>query len=207
MAIQNKLQVVMKEETITELFFRLRPLFGFMDFSLLCYFISKFGSEQLQADMRIYVSDIKVFMKDTTVGDLLQQLRYEKLFSKDFTELEVCICHDPKMYTLEKLNKLRNLHCFKIKLPEVLCCLASLYKLPGSFIAVWMVPKVTVEEVRKAIHEVHPSFYQAEHVTKVILDGKLLHQSDATEMVKIIARTNEVYACVHTCMVEYTLVH
>ena len=98
--------------TVLELFLRLAPLFVFIDYHLLEYFISTFGSAALRMNMTLYKRDIVTFMRETTVDDILkaQAWRGKKLTSPDFKELWVKISCDAKRYTLEGLNELRNKH-------------------------------------------------------------------------------------------------
>ena len=45
----------------------LNPLMSFIDYGLIEYVIKKFGSDVLKQDMRSYCSEIKMFMKETTI--------------------------------------------------------------------------------------------------------------------------------------------
>ena len=63
----------MREETqIKELFIHLNPLVSFMDYSLIKYFVKKFGSDGLKKDMRTYCNDMQIFMKQTTIQQLIE---------------------------------------------------------------------------------------------------------------------------------------
>ena len=49
----------------------LNPLTSFIDYGLIEYFIKKFGSNALKRDMRSYCSEMVIFMKETTIKQLI----------------------------------------------------------------------------------------------------------------------------------------
>ena len=176
--IESKLPTAEKARNINQLFFRINPLFTFIDYRLLIYLISQYGSTGLKIDAASYAQDIELFMRRTTVGDLLSHNWVgKKLCSDDFKELWVKIKDDPQTYTLEKLNALRKRHCANIKLSAVLSAIVNLTP-AGSFYAVWSVPTLAVDEVKKAIRQVDAGFYKSERIVMIILDDKLLYLSD-----------------------------
>ena len=66
---------IMNEKEINKLFtVHLNPLLSFIDYGLIEYFIKKFGSEKLKKDMRSYCSEIKMFMKETTIIKTINRL-------------------------------------------------------------------------------------------------------------------------------------
>ena len=52
----------------------LNPLTPFIDYALVDYFIKKFGSGGLKKDMLSYCSEMVVFMKETTIKQLVDHL-------------------------------------------------------------------------------------------------------------------------------------
>ena len=185
-SISEKIPNIYQAKSVEDLFLALGTLIQFIDYHLVKYFISTFGSEQLEADMSLYEKDVKTFMQKTTVGDVMHLWPGRKLRSEDFKELWVKIGDDPNKYTLEKLNKMRNKHCANLKFSAILSAIVDLTP-AGSFFAVWSVPTVAVEEVMMAICQVDRAFYESEHVNMIILDGKLVYLSDSTEKVFISA--------------------
>lgn len=182
-SIQEKLPQVERAGTIPELFHRLNPLFTFIDYSLLHYLISEFGNFELKNDMVSYVKGIEIFMRETTVGDVINHWSGGKIASEHFSELWIKISDDPKTYTLENLNKLRKKLCSIIKLSEVLINIVRMVP-ASSFFAVWQVPTVAVPELTEAINHVDKTFYKTEHVLMILLDKKLLYQADVNDKVK-----------------------
>ena len=179
-SIQAKLPEVETITSIPPLFLQLNPLFTFVDYTLLQYLVSGFGSAELKADMSHYVDDMQVFMRETTIGDMLPHWQGKRPTSGDFRELWIKVNRDHKTYTLEKLNDLRNKHSAKIKLSAVLS--GIVYLSPGgSFFAVWAIPSVAVDEVALAIRRVDPTFYETEDISMIILDSKLVYLSESTK--------------------------
>jgi hypothetical protein len=171
-SIQAKLPQIETATTITQLIRRLDPLFTFIDYNLLNYLASKFGTTQLQDDMSSYIEEVQEFMRETTVGDVLPHWPGRKISSDEFFELWVKIKANPKIYTLQKLQEFRNKHSATIKLSAVLSGIKSLIP-ASSFFIVLLVPLATTIEVAKVI-----DFYSEEQVCMVVLDNKLLYLSD-----------------------------
>lgn len=179
-SVQAKLPEVETITSIPPLFRRLNPLFNFIDYTLLQYLVSEFGSANLNTDMSHYVDDMQVFMSETTIDDILPHWKGVKPDSNDFNELWIKLSVDHKTYTLKELNALRNKHCAKIKLSAVLSGIVRLSP-GGSFFAVWAIPSVAVNEVELAIRSVDPTFYEAEHISMIILNSKLVYLSESTK--------------------------
>ena len=175
-SIQQMLPALEGKNTITELFLRLSPLFVFIDYGLLDHLISKFGSPVLKEDMRSYVSKVKVFMRNTTVADLMDYWPGEQHPGMNYSELKAKFSDDPKSYTLERLNNFRRKFCCKIRLSEFIFGLILL-EAGESFCVTWLVPSIVSPELRKAINEIDESFLQEEHILIISLDLEILYQS------------------------------
>ena len=183
-SIQQMLPTLEGKNTIAELFLRLNPLFVFIDYGLLDHLISKFGSPVLKGDMKSYVRKIKVFMRETTVADLMDYWPGEEHPRMNYSELKAKFGDDPRSYTLERLNNFRRKFCCKIRLSEFIFGLILL-EAGESFYATWLVPSIIAPELRKAINEIDEKFYQEEHVLMISLDFELLHQSVTVSKVGI----------------------
>ena len=132
--------------TITELFLRLSPLFVFINYGLLDHLISKFGSPALKEDMKSYVSEVKVFMRETTVADLMDYWPGEQHPCMNYSELKAKFSDDPRLYTLERLNDFQRKFCCKIRLSEFIFGLILL-EAGESFYATWLVPTIVAPEL------------------------------------------------------------
>ena len=107
--IQNMLPNLEKEEIIRKLFLRLNPLFSFIDYELLQYLVSEFGSPELKKDMTSYAEKIQMFKKVTTISELIiDRWPGLKVPDLDHKMLRTKFQADPKSYTLEKLDDFRN---------------------------------------------------------------------------------------------------
>ena len=134
--------------------------------------------------MKSYVSKIKVFMRETTVADLMDYWPGEEHPRMNYSELKAKFGDDPRSYTLERLNNFRRKFCCKIRLSEFIFGLILL-EAGESFYATWLVPSIIAPELRKAINEIDENFYQEEHVLMISLDFELLHQSVTVSKVGI----------------------
>lgn len=180
--IHGMLEKLREATTIQQVFHLLGPLLYFTDYQLLKHLIDMFGSDNLKDDISSYETDVKAFMRQTTIGDVICHWPGKKLRSEDFKELWMKISDNPRTYTLEKLNELRCKHCANLQLSAILSAIVNLTP-AGSFFAVWAVPTPAVDEMMTAIRQVDPTFYEEEHVLMVILDEKLVYVSDSTKKV------------------------
>ena len=86
----------------------LNPLFTFIDYELLQYLVSKFGSQGLKQEMTSYTGKVQLFKKVTTIDKLINHWPGLEAPPIDFKILRAKFADDPKSYTLEKLDSFRN---------------------------------------------------------------------------------------------------
>ena len=142
------------------------PLFVFIEYHLLNHMISKFGSAELKNEMALYVEDVKVFMRDTKIGELIDHWPGCEVSDLNYAKLKVKFKDDPMMYTLERLNEFRRRFCSQVKLSEFIFCLISL----ESFFATWIIPTAIVPELSKAMQQLDEGYYQEEHILSVFVE-------------------------------------
>ena len=70
--IQTMLPKLETKDHISSLFHLLNPLFTFIDYELLKHLVSKFGSSKLREDMLVYVENVQLFKKATTISELIE---------------------------------------------------------------------------------------------------------------------------------------
>ena len=70
-AIREMLPVLCKEPIVSDLFYHLSPLIDFLSYGLLRYISEAFGSDALKKKIVSYSEDILVFMRKTTVKQLM----------------------------------------------------------------------------------------------------------------------------------------
>ena len=106
----------------------------------------------LNKDMSKYVDDVKIFMKETTVADLMEHWpghevpRLNRLYSKMIAKFN----GDPQTYTLENVDKFRRRLCSYVRLSEFVCGLVS-FEPSESFFAVWIFPTAIAPQLTEAI--------------------------------------------------------
>ena len=153
----------------SRLFLLFSPLFVFIDYDLLNHMISKFGSAELKEKMALYVEDVKVFMTETKVGDLIDHWPGCEVSDLNYARLKVKFKDDPMTYTLERLNNFRRKFCSQVRLSEFIFCLISLES-TESFFATWIVPTAIVPELSKSMQQLDEGYYQEEHILSVFVE-------------------------------------
>ena len=190
-AIQGMLQSTAEESinasVVSAMHFRqLSPLFIFIDYSLLKHIISEFGSSMLNKDMSTYVYDVKMFMKETTVGDLMEYWPGHEVphLSRIYLKLIAKFKGDPQTYTLEKVDRFRRRLCSYVRLSEFVCGLI-LFEPSELFSAVWIIPTAIAPQLTEAISNIDEAFFQEEYILAVAVQ---LYQSSEDETPSRIVR-------------------
>ena len=176
--IQSMLPELEKREVIRNLFYRLNPLFTFVDYKLLHHLVLKFGSPRLKKDVVTYAEKVQLFKKITTISELIDyQWPGLKVPQIDHKMLRAKFADDPKSYTLEKLDYFRSCFYSELRLSDFVSVsiLVSLES-TNSFIAMWFVPTVIVSDLIETISQIDRAFFQAKQVLKLSLDERILYQ-------------------------------
>ena len=172
------------------------PLFVFIDYDLLNHMIMNFGSAELKSKMALYIKEVKIFMKETTVGDLIDHWPGCELESNlNYAELKAKFRDDPMTYTLERLNKFRRRFCGQVRLSEFIFCLISLES-TESFFATWIIPVAIIPELSETIKQLNKSFYEEEHIISIFVDQKQLYPSTISSSQYEVTKN---YIHVHVC--------
>ena len=179
--ILNMLPDLEKREIIRNLFYRLNPLFTFIDYELLQHLVSKFGSQELKQEMTSYAEKVQLFKKVTTISELIDYWPGLKVPQIDHKMLRAKFEADPKSYTLEKLDYFRNHFYNELRLSQfVSVSILMLLEPANSFIAMWFVPTLVSEDLIKAIGQIDRAFLEAEQILELSLDEKTLYQRSVT---------------------------
>ena len=197
-----------RKKNIDLLFYRLNPLFTFIDCELLAHLISKFGSPTLREDMESYLDQIKLFKQQTTVGDLIEYFSGRSIADNDqnYKRLRAKIDGDPKVYTLEMLDDFRKKFCRKMLLSDFVSVLVlELLEAACSFYAVWLIPSVLAEDMAIRAPLVDTDFYLSEHIQELSLDGLSLYPATSMSVHKPIAVSIESMAYPSKLIAELTL--
>jgi hypothetical protein len=179
-SIAKRIRRMRSETQVYELFIiHLNPLISFIDYGLIEYVIKKFGSDALKRDMRSYCSDMIVFMKETTIKQLIEADHFpgQTEIPPKFSLIEAKIDEDASKCTLEQLNRLRKRYCSEVKLSNIVFHLVAVVE-SNSFIVRWLVPSALVSDVVRSTENVSKSFYREYKITFLILDGIWLFISE-----------------------------
>jgi hypothetical protein len=174
----------------SNIFLPFSPLFVFIDYSLLNHMITKFGSAELKCKMALYIEDVKLFMKKTTVHDLIDHWPGCEVSNLNYGKLKAKFRDDPMTYTLERLNKFRRSFCSQVRLSELIFCVIS-FESTESFFATWIIPAAIIPELSEAIQQLDESFFEEEHIISILVDQKQLYPSTVIE--KEVAKTRVIY--------------
>ena len=205
--IQSMLHKLEAQEAICNLFHRLNPLFTFIDYKLLHHLVMKLGSPGLQKDMVIYTEMVQLFKKVTTISELIDYWPGLKVPQIDHKVLQAKFEADPKSYTLEKLDYFRNHFYNELWLSQfVSVSIVMLLEPANSFVAMWFVPTVVVEELIAAISKMDKKFLQTEQILELLLDERTLYQrSVAAECMMTSSVVGPLSEFTHVCT-EYTCI-
>ena len=180
-SIAQSIHGMRTETQIDDLFtVHLNPLSSFIDYGLIEYLIQKFGSEGLRKDMRSYCSEMAVFMKETTIKQLIETdcLPGRTEIPPNFCIIKAKIGEDASKCTLEYLNKIRKKYCSHVKLSEIVYHLVAVVE-SNSFIVRWLVPSALVDGIVKSTRSIDQSFYQENKITSLTLDGIWLYMNES----------------------------
>ena len=177
-AIQSMLPELEKKEVIHKLFYRLNPLFTFIDYELLQHLISKCGSPGLKQEMTTYTEKVQLFKKVTTISELIDCWPGLKVPQIDHKMLRAKFGDNPKSYTLERLDSFRNRFYNELRCSEfVAVSILTSLEAANSFIAVWFIPTVAIQELLVAFRYMDGAFLQTEQILELSLGEQTLYQS------------------------------
>ena len=118
-SISLRLSALRTESTTNGVMLHLSPLMNFIDYGLLSFLVHKFGSDHLKRDMRSYESEMLIFMKETTIKQLIDHLPGQIEIPPKFSIIEAKIGEDASKCTLERLNTIRRRYCPEVRLSEI----------------------------------------------------------------------------------------
>ena len=205
--IQSMLPELEKREVIHNLFYRLNPLFTFIDYELLQHLISKFGSQALKQEMMSYTEKVQLFKKHTTIGELINCWPGLKVPPIDNELLRAKLAGDPKSYTLEKLDHFRNRFFNELRRSEfVTVSILMLVESANSFIAVWFIPTVAVQGLTEAISQIDTTFFQTEKILELSLDERTVYQGSVAAECMTSSAMGSLSAFTHVSNI-HTVIH
>ena len=205
-AIAEMFPELRRESTISDLFYHLSPLVDFLSYGLLKYIIDEFGSGTLKTRMLSYSDEIRMFMKITTVKQLMDHWPGQQEIPSSFSILRAKIDKDPSMYTLYELDQLRRRFCGGIKLTDVVLAIIGL-EMANSFIAEWLISSVLVPQLMESAQQLDLEFYSQGHILKMMVDEKLIFSSPDSSKVTLLIASKSIRRRVSNCLRAVLEVH
>ena len=193
-AIRKYLHDMLNAKRVDDLFIHLNPLLSFIDYGLIELFIKKFGSDELKKDMRSYCSKIRLFMKETTIKQLIDHLPGQPEIPPKYSLLEAKIGQDAGKCTLEQIDTIRRRYCIEVQLSEIIFHLIAVVE-SNSFIVKWLVPVNFISNIVKFTNAMKANLFEECKLMSLTLDGMWLYKSEA-EIEAIWLHTNDsAFAC------------
>ena len=170
----------------------------------------KFGSPGLKKDVTTYAEQVQLFKKRTTIDELKHNWPGLKKPQIDHKMLRAKFADDPKSYTLEKLDYFRNLFYSELRLSEFISIsILVAVESANSFIAVWFIPTVVVQELTAAMSQIDTTFFQSEQILELSLGERALYQRNTTAECMTSSATGPLSAFTHVSiqnlLLEYVL--
>ena len=129
--------------------------------------------------MQSYCCDIVMFMKKTTIKQLIDHFPGQPEIPPKFSLVKAKIGQDASKCTLEQLNTIRKRYCCEVKLSEIVFHLVAVVD-SNSFIVKWAIPSVIVSDIlMKSTTCIKQSLYQECKIVSFTLEGMWLFISEA----------------------------
>ena len=137
-----------KQNTLAGLFHFLNgQVWNFIDYHLLEYVISEFGSQHLKQCMQQYAIDLKEYKNHATVHEFMHFWPRQK--PPNYDDITVKLDKDPKLYTMRELDEFRQRLSVEFwpRLSDYAKFVTYHYSHDeGSFIVTWILPPGLVSE-------------------------------------------------------------
>ena len=170
-----------KAESVDRILRILNQELHFTDFALIEHLINELGSEPLKSKLVPYKQALKEFLRVTTVKHIILSDQWSGVKKSDlpegFIELKTEINHDPSLYSLEKLDRLRRRICSQLRLTEVLTYLKGAADF-RSFLVSWLFPEVFYEKVVEEINQLDILFVLREQILLIAVGDKYFSPQD-----------------------------
>lgn len=114
--------------------------------------------------MNSYINDAVMFMKITTVGQLMDVWPSQQEIPPSFSKVKAKFDQKATTYTLYELDMLRRRFCCEIKLTAIVFILIGV-GLTNSVVAEWLVSTVLIPHITKSTKILDLEFFLQRHVT------------------------------------------
>lgn len=160
------------DSNATTHFGHLKPLLTLTNYGFLQYLILKFGDAKLKQSMDEYKYEVEMFMKETSVSEMVNTYSSDEPHIKYYTELKIEFNESPNLYTLERLNNFKRQFCNNVCQSEFVFGL-KLVEPQSSFVStLWLIPSLIASKLKESAQTcVHQTFYLRENVLLMSLEG------------------------------------
>ena len=153
MFISMNLGALNRAEGIGAIFQHLRLQFTFLNYQLLEHLISQYGSPGLKAEMSIYLENVQVFMRETTIPQIVT---YEWPDRHDipphFAILSMIVSIGSTNSVLEQLDSIKQRFCSETVLSTYCLSLIEVRTTgSSSILARWVFPSIFLSELLSVI--------------------------------------------------------
>ena len=170
--IDDHLMTIEPGTTLGDLWAKLSRYWNFLNFNLLEYVVSNYGTKELKHKMDEYVNDLQSFRKATRLCDFIEcwpvkgKAPPETELRKFVTKMK----HDWDECTLEDLYMLEGTITSKFFLPKFAFQLEEIKK--GCISITWLIPAPYVKTLQEAIENTSHDFFMEQAIESVTVDGQ-----------------------------------
>ena len=170
---EESLDKLEKRQTLTGLFHFLNAkVWNFIDYHLLEYVISEFGSQRLKQSMEQYAADLKQYKNHATVHEFMQFWPTRQK-PPNYDDITVKLDKDPKLYTMRELDEFRQSLSVEFwpRLSDYAKYVTYHYsQAVGCFIVTWILPPGLVSEFEAVARSPKgQSFFVENQVLSVVI--------------------------------------
>ena len=126
--LKDKKGRIMEAKNTDEILDILEPYWNYVDYALLEYLIKEFGADELQKEMKSYITDLEQFEKKTSVQDFNLAVEDQRVLPAHFRTITVTQDKDPAKCSLYEVRQFKNevvngstLHEYTVYLQGVQC--------------------------------------------------------------------------------------
>ena len=207
--INDHLMTVKPGTPLFDLWGKLSMYWNFLNFNLLEYVVSKYGTKELKHKMDEYVNDLQSFRKATRLCDFIECWPVTgKAPETELRKFVTKMKHDWDECTLEDLDMLQGTITSKFFLPKFAFQLEEIKK--GCISITWLIPAPYVKTLQEAIENTSHDFFMEQAIESVTVDGQQCypfpftmhsgHEKETKSGTSMIYIYITVISLKHTCM-------
>lgn len=158
-------------------------VWNFIDYHLLEYIVSRFGSQDVMAKMSHYIYRLQIFQQNTTVYDFIEEWPGHQLKPNDYVDFEVKFKPDyPRDFTLERLNHFRQEIRRKFLPPLSECAMIHYKHRYGCFVVTWILPAHLASMIEQGVKQLQSyDLFESYFVDYLSVQSKVLYQSEESD--------------------------